>query len=546
MTYSRVILRQALRVFQSYGDDEVPALSPVTSERHLRDDYEFRQISNTQNISTKQVALFNEDSSSSEELDEYDSGLAKRKRRLFKAMLGSSKRAKRDGYSSPTCCRQEYLAIDPNATRALTTQRDHDRSMMFGKPDKFVPAQQYLERLDEEAAKIDNEHGRRLRNQKYILDEDRASLTERCLPCTRAWAKCIKQNNDDKCCIRCNKNRIECFKEDDICVEDSFVPQQPLKIDQTSLKAVPETPRPEAPVPAAPLTPVLIIGGHVASLQLQSRVTRDQEGSIHRKVNLGSSREDPIELDSSSDSNEPSPSPSLQRSHVTWSNSTAPSPPTDSDGVELTIRTTWAHPINFKHTPTDEEPCHFCSDFRYGIFGYGEIEVHVIKYSDSPDYEETGDGHRSEGWEPTRMCVKCSLSRLYISRCKAHFIIPFGIRSPELENRYISQLVEIWRPHQSKLKTGPLPTCSLCPRSAHWRCAADQQLNIVGMRIPSLKGKGKGCGLLLCDDCAPQVKEDGILRRPSIEQADMAKFQIGQRADVDFLFRGSLLHDAFR
>lgn len=292
-----------------------------------------------------------------------------------------------------------------------------------------------------------------------------------------------------------------------------------------------------------PPTPAQIIS-HVASLQLRSQVKSSQEGSVLCDAKLGSSREDPIELDSLSDSTESSISPSSDGRGVRSSNSTELSPPI-SDGREVTIQTTWAHPIDFKHVPTDKKPCHFCSDFRYGIFGYGELEIHAIKYRDSPDYEETGDGHRSEGWEATRMCVKCSLSRLYISRCKCHSILPFGTRSTALENRYFSQL-EDWQPHQPKLKAGSLTTCSLCPRSAHWRCGADQHLNMVGMRISSLKGKGMGCGLLLCDDCAPQVKQDGILRRPSIEHADVARCKIGRRADADFLFRGSLLHNAFR
>lgn len=236
MTYLQVRLRHALGAFQSYGDDEIPTPSSSTGERRLRDDYKFRQIGSAQNINIKQVPFFNEDSSSSEDLDVYDSSLAKRKRRLLKASSGSSKRVKRDDLSSLACCQQEFMAIDPDTMCALTTQPDGDQRMMFGKSDKSVPAQQYLERLDEEAAKIDNQHGRRLRNQKYILDEDRASLTKRCLPCTRAWAKCIKQKDGNKCCIRCSNNRIECTDDDDVFVEDLVTQQPPPNTDDTSLK----------------------------------------------------------------------------------------------------------------------------------------------------------------------------------------------------------------------------------------------------------------------------------------------------------------------
>jgi hypothetical protein len=534
MTYSQAKLQYALRVFQKHRKAERYTSSSTTEQRHLRNDYNFRQICTARNV--KHVTLFREQDSSSDDLDEYNPSLAKRKRRLLKAVTRPSKRVKRECPSNPAHCQQEYMANDPDSMSLLSSLPENDQRKTIGKPDKSASTQQYLEKLDEEAAKIDNEHGRRLRNQKFILDQDRFPLIKRCLACTRARSRCYKKRNDEKCCTRCSKNRIECVDADDVCVNDPPA-QQPLpKADDGVVKeTIEESPSLEAHIPSplapvGPPTPSQIIRSHVASLQLQSQATSPQGGNLIRKFNSGSSRDNAIVLDSS-----PSPEPSPE-----------PSPQPDPEGRLVEIRTTWAHPIDFKHKPTGREPCHFCSDFRYGIYGYGEITVHVIKYPDSPDYVETGDGHRSYR-EPTRMCAKCSLNRLYISRCKVHSIIPFGTRSKELEVKYLSQLLaNDWEPDQPSLNIGCLRTCSLCPRPAYWRCNADKCRDKVGRPILGLRGKGVGCGLVLCDDCAPQVKVDGILRGTSIEQCDMAKSMIGRRADVDFLFVGSLLHNAFR
>lgn len=531
MTYSTAQLQYVLHVFQKHKKAGRHSLSSITEQRHLRNDYNFRQIRTARNV--RHVTLFREEDSSSDDLDEYNPSLAKRKRRLLKAVNRPSKRVKRECPSNPAHCQQEYVANDPDSMPLLTSLPENDQRKMKDKP---ASTSQYLEKLDEEAAKIDNEHGRRLRNQKFILDQDRSSSIKRCIACIRARSRCHKKRNDEKSCTRCSKNGIKCTETDDVCVKDPTVQHPLLKADDCLVKgSIEEKPPLEVQIPAAlasvgPPTPSQINRRHIASLQLQPRATSSWESVVIYKFNAGASQDNAIVLDSS-----PSPEPSPE-----------PSTRPNSDGRLVEIRTTWAHPIDFKHKPTGREPCHFCSDFRYGIYGYGEINIHVIKYRDRPDYEETCDGHRSYR-KPTRMCAKCSLNRLYVSRCKVHRIIPFGTRSKELELKYVSQLLASdWEPDQPSLNIGCLRTCSLCPRPAYWRCNADKCLDKVGRPISGLRGKGLGCGLVLCDDCAPQVKVDGILRRTSIEQCDLAKSMIGRRADVDFLFLGSLLHNAFR
>ncbi|KIX06371.1 uncharacterized protein Z518_04347 [Rhinocladiella mackenziei CBS 650.93] len=197
-----------------------------------------------------------------------------------------------------------------------------------------------------------------------------------------------------------------------------------------------------------------------------------------------------------------------------------------------TIHTYWAHPIEFKHLSSARSPCHFCTDFRYGIFGLGPKEVDVIQYRDGEKFEEMGNGHRSKGCEATRMCVHCSLNRLHISRCKIHIFAPLGTRSKANLDYYAGQVIAPeWVP---LLKTATYPTCSLCVHAAFWRRCVSQKFNKLGQKLSPADGKDKGCGLVLCDLCHTRIKE-----------AAARSDSDGIRADADFLFPESLLHIAF-
>lgn len=586
MTYSKAKLQHTLRVFRKLkGDGHV--LLPNSEQRHLRDDYNFRQISSSRTV--KHVSLFIEENSSSDDLDEYNPSLAKRKRRLARATAPErlAKKVKRHVQTSPGDSQQEYTLTDQDTGCVSRTATNDGYSKKLKKPNKPNATRFYLDKLDEEAAKIDNEHGRRLRNHKFISDKDKSRVDKKCVACTISKSRCLRKKNHENCCTRCRKNQIDCVKAGEVGKQpvqpapqdpdDKIIRETvglPILDAQTSTSTAPSRSLPSAqalyplttkkrptslqasssflpsplptplPLPTLlqvspslrpdqPPTPSQMIRNHVASLQLQSPPTTYQAQNFSFSYASGNSREKPILLDSS-----PSPDASPVSSPASQNN---------LSGRTMTIRTTWAHPVNFKHIPTQTEPCHFCSDFRYGIYGYGEIEVDVIKYQDSPSYEEIGNGHRSTHDGPTRMCVKCSLTRLYISRCTVHSIVQNVKRSKELEEQYGSQLASVdWVPEFPTLKVGVLRSCSLCPSPAYWRCNADQCRDKLGRVLTGLRGKRVGCGLVLCDSCARQVHRDGILKRASIEDSNNGAPKMMQRADVDFLFPGSLLHEAFR
>ncbi|KIX97134.1 uncharacterized protein Z520_07248 [Fonsecaea multimorphosa CBS 102226] len=216
-----------------------------------------------------------------------------------------------------------------------------------------------------------------------------------------------------------------------------------------------------------------------------------------RNVLAGVSRENPIILDS------PRSSPELELPDASFATDTP-----------------WAHPINFKHIQTSDQPCHFCEDFRFGIFGSRVIGIEEI----------------------TRMCVNCSLNRLHISRCRVHLMRRFANPSIELYHRYISQLIDRNYPKGPAIKRGVYHTCSLCAHPAFWRCCADQRVDKYLRKLND--GKGRGCGLLLCESCVDQVKIDkGVLKTTTVQEDFNGRGC--QRADMDFLFAGSLLHKAW-
>lgn len=589
MTYLKANLERTLSVFQKLKYGRHVSLPSSSEQRHLRNDYNLRQISGARTV--KHVSLFREDDSSSDDVDEYSPCLAKRKRKSLRMTASERlpKRSKREVFASPGEPQSDYVSDDGLETgRGSSAPPEDDEIERHGKADKPGPSRFYLEKLDAEAAKIDNEHGRRLRNQKFISDHDRSRriTTKKCLACTASKSRCQGKRDNEKCCVRCRKNSLACVDAGEVLRPTA--PPAPREADDEVIRetiGLPPISEGRAPVLLPPMgllpladasnslmlrqtptsvqvssslfspqpqttfqgssssrsqqavTPSQMIGGHDASLRLQSPPISGQARSISQESVAGNSWENAIPLDLDSDSS-PSPEASPQLSGPR---------PSSSDGRLLTIRTAWAHPIEFKHIPSPNEPCHFCSDFRYGIYGYGEMEIDVIKYRNSADYEELGNGHRSCQREQTRMCTKCSLSRLYISRCAVHSIVASGVRSQAAEEWYLSQLLaDDWVPERPSLKVGARRACSLCPNAAYWRCGADKCSDKVGRPILGQRGRGIGCGLLLCDSCAPQVQVDGTLRRASIEGSNMGQAKVGPRADVDFLFPGSLLHMAFR
>ena len=93
-------------------------------------------------------------------------------------------------------------------------------------------------------------------------------------------------------------------------------------------------------------------------------------------------------------------------------------------GTIETISTKFAHPVKFNHE--GQEPCHFCTDIRFAMFGLGSMEVEVVVWNDGHGLDENGGGHRERGIENTRMCVECTTKRLPVVMCAKHELQPLA------------------------------------------------------------------------------------------------------------------------
>ena len=362
----------------------------------------------------------------------------------------------------------------------------------------------YLERMDKESSSISRGQ---LRSGRTLPAND---LLKNCVPCTEEKQKCPCEKSEQESAILGLDQGVKCIKLD--LEEVSPREETKEKSEEDRKQTTANTPSPPQDSEAPNETSKAIRGCTTETQQMFA-------------APVGNSIDNPIVIDSPP----PSPSPSI-------------SPDGKSRDQTFTIQTFWAHPVNFKHLPSPGLPCHFCADFRYGIYGYGLRLVEVIKFLDSVKFSERRGGHRSEGREPTRMCVPCSLSRLHISRCKNHKFQRSGVSSHKRLQEYANQvLADDWKP---TLKTGVYPTCALCPQAAFWKCCATQRFDKFGRRLSDEGGRGKGCGLMLCDGCWGKAT-DGILRKPSVEDASLNDYSGGARADMEFLFPGSLLHEAF-
>jgi hypothetical protein len=381
-------------------------------------------------------------------------------------------------------------------------------------------AGQYTEQLDAQSSEIDNKDGRVLRNRK-IFDEDRLSPTKKCLNCSQAKAKYAKKTGEIAC-AQCVKQDTDCCKDDDEDEEHEDVASSFGKqvadsndISQTCPPAKQEINGIETTFSAR--TPAPKDGSRPDVTPDQSAQLSEPEKNQHNIP--GSSADNAIELESS-------PEPEVR----------------PQTGKVISIQTWWAHPMDFRHTPTQQDPCHFCNDFRYGVFGCGngQLNVTVIKYPNNAAYEEMGDGHCSQGKEPTRMCVTCALRRLHISRCQVHLLLRFDAVSTDRTRQYVADIFN--EDFDVFIKKSAYRTCSLCFGPGLWRCCTDQRVDKLGRKLSAEKGKKRGCGLILCEDCRGVVMADGIVRKSAIEKK---RGPAVMRADLDFLFPGSLLHKAY-
>ncbi|KAJ8999339.1 hypothetical protein HRR94_005530 [Exophiala dermatitidis] len=559
MPYTQARLQHALRAYRESKTREIEFGHSPNIRRHLRSNYNLRQVAPSLKIVP--AVTWQDDESSA---DEYLPSTPRKRRHLASARK-TPKRVKQttDQNHGTESLPDEQEKVDlPSLLVTLKLKSDAGKKLLGGPADtlgtgyesnikgggwnsvqgeeslgrldppdpqeghRIKAAQDNFSNCDNESEKIDNKDGRVLRNGK-ILDEDRV-VSQRCSACRAARKKCVSALGKPGIlsCVRCSQKEVECDmgngevalkeeREDDI---DSDVtprsgprrlqrPSPDVKSGSVGMESPTKTPTSRA----------------LASQFVKPHVSPPRQNPLLTQI--GASFDNPIVLDSP---------PSSPRQAEFY-------PPAEATGRIVVITTPWAHPVQYKHIPTKTKPCHFCLDFRYGIYGYGKITVEVIRYpsfqgqdTGAGQYEETGNGHRARGREATRMCVSCALSRLYISRCNNHRFKQFLSHSPERLLQYNGQ-VQV-QPFHPPLKVGAYPTCSICPKAALWKCCSKQQFDKVGRALSPEDCHGQGCGLVLCHECRANVIGKGELTLPVKGLC---------RADAEFLFPGSALHMAY-
>ncbi|KAF2229143.1 hypothetical protein EV356DRAFT_21139 [Viridothelium virens] len=251
------------------------------------------------------------------------------------------------------------------------------------------------------------------------------------------------------------------------------------------------------------------------------------------------------------------PSPAIN-SHSSSSTFQADADPTTDDGT-FQINTAFAHPLTFNHLTTPQLPCHFCgpASTRFAILGYGMRSVTVVEWVPGKGYDEIGGGHRGEGKESTRMCLKCTMARVRICACGEHEIKSLkGILADPLEA--MEALTEGDGQDADKYQW-----CNVCPNVALYECVTSQERNEFGELIHPKAREQLGCGLLLCDACAMAVvAKEGNLQAMLMEgpkadgeeetegdvemedRAESGRYPLGWRADAEFLRADGLMMEA--
>ncbi|KAL9114538.1 MAG: hypothetical protein Q9227_001619 [Pyrenula ochraceoflavens] len=207
----------------------------------------------------------------------------------------------------------------------------------------------------------------------------------------------------------------------------------------------------------------------------------------------------------------------------------------------IKITTSWAHPIDFRHIDSPQNPCSFCKDYRYGLLGLGTLHnVEVRQVLD--EFQEVGGGHRERGLRPTKMCRSCAYERLHIVRCPGHDIIELSdLNEADFDHQTVLDHLFNQEPGSEE----PISLwCSICITPAFYGCCTAQRFDMYGRPTSSDSEDFRGCGLVLCSECAEAVR---------CSRGDLAAMKKGLdsgtknlRADLEFLDAKGFLAQAYR
>lgn len=445
----------------------------------------------------------------------------KRQRASTLETIDASGIVKNSDPTSPLCSASAATWIAPFITLVLKTKtfelqrlaNEHGTGYKARESPFTHPMDEtYLSRLDQESSQIDNAKNRCLRNGRKVPEFQ--DPIQRCVACVNDRVRCVGREVEGDICEHCKKQTLECLNSpaassegvDEVKLQPGTDVEVPETGGALGTQANPIFLESLSAVRSPTLSPGFLPGTQANPILLE-------EWPLPRPS--------VILLESSP---EPEPEPSKQVG-----------PEGTGAGKVFSIKTHWAHPINFKFVAAKNEGqiCHFCADSKYGMFGYGMSETEVIKYPKKP-YEETGNGHRARGREATRMCVFCALDRLYISRCTKHVM-----KAPRIYQTANGVAIDGDLPPKKLVH----PTCSMCVSPATFRCFADQKADMF--RRPLAEGAGTGCGLLLCEVCTTNMGTQGRLVRPPRSESNNTNGGSLYRADLEFLFLGSLLHESY-
>ncbi|KAF9698163.1 hypothetical protein EKO04_003476 [Ascochyta lentis] len=215
-------------------------------------------------------------------------------------------------------------------------------------------------------------------------------------------------------------------------------------------------------------------------------------------------------------------------------------------GMLTKITTSFSHPIRFDVKDSAGSECNFCGLPLFGMVGYYEREVHVIRWNSGLGYSEVGGGHcQNEG--ETIMCTECTGRRLQIIACPGHNFEPMADAGMDY-GTLTDEIVEA-ETGGADMQYQLQRWCSMCFFPAAFGC------NTVQPTVQGLDGEEiEGCNLRVCATCEEKLRvgyegdfdqmATEMEKLPKISEADEilgATIEGRPRADVGFLTQDGML-----